>query len=147
MPQRPGNRHSRRRQNRPGAYAQLARRLIAQAEYELQQRGDRLQASEKAWGATAHAIKAISQQRGWPHSSYPVLGDNAVRLARETGNANIRTLFGVASSLHQNFYENWKSADHVAGDIGDVKKLLQELESETNPRLKFLPDSNGQPPN
>ena len=76
-------------------------------------------------GATAHAIKAISQQRGWPHSSYPVLGDNAVRLARETGNANIRTLFGVASSLHQNFYENWKGADHVAGDIGDVKSCYR----------------------
>ena len=37
-------------------------RLIRHAQDELD-RGDRLQASEKAWGAVAHQLKAIANDR------------------------------------------------------------------------------------
>ena len=43
---------------------QISRRLILQAPEELE-RGDRLQATEKIWGALAQMLKAHGQQRGW----------------------------------------------------------------------------------
>ena len=49
-------------------YAALSRRLVRQAQEEFDT-GDRLQASEKAWGAAAHAVKAIAESRGWNHNS------------------------------------------------------------------------------
>ena len=45
-----------------GEYAEVSRRLIRQAAEELE-RGDLIQASEKAWGAAAQAVKAIAEQR------------------------------------------------------------------------------------
>ena len=44
-------------------------RLIADAEEELA-KGDRLQASEKAWGAVAHRLKVIAAQRGWEYTTH-----------------------------------------------------------------------------
>ena len=49
----------------------ISRRFIDHARDELD-RGNRLQASEKIWGAAAHALKAIAIQRGWNHSQEPV---------------------------------------------------------------------------
>ena len=47
----------------------IARRSILQARQELE-RGSRLQAGEKAWGAVAHNLKAIGESRGWRHESH-----------------------------------------------------------------------------
>ena len=39
-------------------------RLMRHAEEQLA-KGDRLQASEKAWGAAVHRLKDIANKRGW----------------------------------------------------------------------------------
>jgi len=39
----------------------------------------------------------------------------------------LRRLFSVASTLHQNFYENWLNKDVVKEYSGDVKQLMAEL--------------------
>ena len=44
-------------------------RLIRHAEEQLA-KGDRLQASEKAWGAVVHRLKDIADQRGWKYSTH-----------------------------------------------------------------------------
>ena len=44
-------------------------RLIRHAWEQLEQ-GDRLQASEKAWGAVAHALKDIAARRGWRNRAH-----------------------------------------------------------------------------
>ena len=54
-----------------------SRRLLEQAEREYRA-GDVLQASEKGWGAAAHAVKAIAEERGWEHDRHGHL----VRAAR-----------------------------------------------------------------
>ena len=43
----------------PQRYQEISQHLLEQARRELDQ-GDILQASEKVWGATAHAIKALA---------------------------------------------------------------------------------------
>ena len=41
-----------------------ARKFLRDAEREFAA-GENLQASEKMWGAAAHAIMAVAQDRGW----------------------------------------------------------------------------------
>lgn len=108
-------------------YQDAARHLLAQGFEELAE-GDSRQASEKGWGAAAQMIKAIASSRGWKHDSHASLYRVIDRLVKETGDHSIRNRFSVAGGLHQNFYENWGSADHVAGGLSDVRDLLDRLE-------------------
>ena len=61
-------------------YLSISRRYLRQAEEELHQKGDTLQASEKIWGAAALALKSVAALRGWNHKSHPLLGDIAMQL-------------------------------------------------------------------
>ena len=64
-----------------------SRRFIGQAEVELRE-GHHMQASEKAWGAAAHAIKSVAELYRWPHNTHADLFraiDNIVRLTGRPG--------------------------------------------------------------
>ena len=61
-------------------------RLIRHAWEQLEQ-GDRLQASEKAWGAVAHALKDIAARRGWRNRAHTHNEAIAARLAKLSGGA------------------------------------------------------------
>ena len=108
-------------------YRAAGRGLLAQGRRELAE-GDTRQASEKGWGAAAQMVKAVAERRGWAHQSHAALYRVVSRLVAETGDDDIRNLFKVASSLHTNFYENWDTAESVAGDLNDVERLLDKLE-------------------
>ena len=110
------------------SHADVSRRFIDQAAAEFSQ-GDFLQASEKAWGAAAHAVKAVAGDRGWQHDSHRDLFRCARRLSEETGQPEIRELFSVANSLHTNFYERWMDPETVEGNIESVRRLLDRLEA------------------
>ena len=62
-----------------------SRFLLEQAEREYRA-GDVLQASEKGWGAAAHAVKAIAEGRGWEHDRHGHL----FRAARKISNLPLR---------------------------------------------------------
>lgn len=109
-------------------HAEVSRRLIQQADDEFQ-KGDTLQASEKAWGAAAHALKSIAEQRGWRHGRHRDLFPVVNRIAEETAQPEIRALFNTANILHANFYENWLPDDMIEANIADVKEFLDRLES------------------
>ena len=91
--------------------------------------GDMRQASEKAWGAAALAVKAAAEQRGWVHDSHVRLFDNVKRISQETGDAELHDLFHVANSLHQNFYEGWQTDDSVQRGIQRVRVLVDRLDA------------------
>lgn len=103
-----------------------SRRLIRHAEDELD-RDDRLQASEKAWGAVAHYLKVIADQRGWQYRGHADAHRVARALAEEQGNQSIYNLFGAANQLHINFYLDAKSSESIRTDIERVKSLLTIL--------------------
>ncbi len=86
-------------------YRAASRELLDQATRELAA-GDSRQASEKAWGAAAQMVKAIAQDRGWQHNNHFLLYQTATRLAEETSDRQIFSLFHTAGNLHTNFYEN-----------------------------------------
>ena len=107
-------------------YQQASEHFMEQARLELAA-GDLPQASEKGWGAAAQILKAIAEQRGWEHSRHRHYLRIASRLRAETGDGDIRRLFGTASLLHENFYENEMMADDVAGGLDDVQALIDKL--------------------
>ena len=107
-------------------YQQASAHFLAQARRELAD-GDLPQASEKGWGATAQILKAIAEQRGWEHNRHRHYHRIISRLRVETGDGDIRRLFGGASLLHENFYENGMMAEDVADGLDDVEALLDKL--------------------
>ena len=109
-------------------YAELSRRYIEKAdEYLLAE--DRVQASEKGWGAVAEAIKSIAEQRGWNHQGHRLLNDVAFQLSEEWARPDVRILFDAMEKLHINFYEDNMGLDAIAASVGDAKTLLRELET------------------
>ena len=108
-------------------HVRISRQFLCQAKAEFA-RGDRLQASEKAWGAAAHAVKAVAQQRGWQHNGHRYLFEAIDKIYCETEDPEFLDLFRSANSLHMNFYENWQTDNFVQDGIERVKVLLGKLE-------------------
>ena len=104
-----------------------SRRLIQHAE-EMLESGDRLQASEKAWGAVAHRLKVVADNREWKYETHTDAFTVVHNLAIEQDNHRIRQLFSVAHGLHINYYGDVKTTDYLRSEIDDVKELLEILE-------------------
>jgi len=90
--------------------------------------GDLKQASEKAWGATATAVKAVAEARGMEHSRHGHLWRVVRALVRETGDTEIRGAFSRAESLHANFYEVWMEREDVEDHLEHVERLVRKLD-------------------
>ena len=113
-------------------YRETSDRLLQQAEAEFE-RGDLLQASEKAWGAVSQYLKAMATQRGLPHRVHRELRLVAHHLVEETGQDSILRLFHTAEGMHANFYEAWMPETEVRIGIGTVSELLGVLEAVPRP--------------
>ena len=87
----------------PEDHVAISRGFLAQASAELAQ-GHRLQASEKAWGAVAHALKSVAKERGWNNIHHRQVMDVGAQLAQEFQKPSILTSILHGDSLHRNFY-------------------------------------------
>ena len=104
------------------------RRLLEHAAEMIVQR-DRLQASEKLWGAAAHRVKALAAARGWPYRSH---ADGRVivhHLANHAGDEQISILFEVALGAHQNFYDDRWEHEAFAAALEDIRALIDLLDA------------------
>ena len=108
-------------------HLRICRQFLRQAQAEFA-RGDRLQASEKGWGAAAHGVKAVAQHRGWRHDGHRYLFEAIDKIYGETGDSEYLVLFSSASSLYTNFHENWQTDNVVQDGIERVEVLLKKLE-------------------
>ena len=107
---------------------QISRRLILQAPEELE-RGDRLQATEKIWGALAQLLKAHGQQRGWLNlGGHRTVGHIARQLHLEYDEIDVVSAYLAADNGHRNFYDNEMSPPEIEGIIEVVASVLPELE-------------------
>ena len=105
----------------------MSRNFLEQAKSELS-KGDGLQASEKVWGAVAHALKAIGAQRGWRHRAHQNIQDIAAHMGDEFDRRDFFGHLTVAESMHQNFYENDKEEDLISQAIDDAETFLAKLD-------------------
>ena len=107
-------------------YAELNGKFLKDAK-ALLDKHDYVQASEKLWGATAQIIKAIALKRGKHLRSHAEIIKYVGLLSKELNDKSILVYFSVASSLHQNFYEDWLIPEIVIQDAKIVEKLIKKL--------------------
>ncbi len=95
-------------------HQEISARFLKHAEEEFN-KGDLLQASEKAWGSVAHYVKSIARQEGWPNRSHRDVGRNADRLIALTDDPlQNELLFKAVENLHVNFYEDtYEDRPHI----------------------------------
>ena len=110
----------------PERYEEISRHLLEQAQEELD-KGDILQASDKVWGATAHAVKAVCQRMGWNHHAHNHLRAAANYVAAEFGCDDIMSAYGYLDALHTNYYEHQLLAGEVRVGINNAKFFIREL--------------------
>ena len=103
------------------------RRLLEQARAEFSA-GDLLQASEKGWGAAAQMVKSALDARGEPHTGHGHLWRGIELLVDETGDAELRDLFGAAHNLHVNFYEGLLLPATVEQYLAHAATFVDRLE-------------------
>ena len=97
--------------------------------YQYLAADDLRQASEKGWGAAAEMVKAVAEERGWPHRHHRLLYEVIEDLVDETGDRELSRRFRQASALHNNFYENWLRPRAVRQCLQDVQTLVNQLEA------------------
>ena len=98
--------------------------------------GRRMQASEKLWGAAAHALLAVITERGWRHGGHRDLVVAIRRLVEETGDATLKEKFDVARKFHANFYQN-----HMGdGDLAYFRPLVHEFVPTVLAFMSTAPD-------
>ena len=103
-----------------------SRRMLEHAAVMLEQ-GDRLQASEKIWGAAAHRLKVIAEERGWPNTGHADVWAIVGHITTHSGESRIDELFAVANDTHQNFYEDRYSLTQLARRHEQINELLEQL--------------------
>ena len=106
-------------------HLQTARDFLEAADREFAA-GDRLQASEKMWGAASHAVMAVAQHRGWPFSSHSAMRDAIRRLAGEHG-LFLQAEFGVAEKFHANFYHDFMEDDELDLARPPVRDFVERM--------------------
>ena len=107
-------------------HAATALDFLAKSDAEFAD-GDRLQASEKLWGAATHAMMAAAQQHGWPYGSHQALKAGARRLADEHNDRLIAARFGVAEKFHANFYHDFMEDYQLDEDRPEVHNFVHRV--------------------
>ena len=110
----------------PNRYEGISRHLLQQAEEELE-KGNVQQASGKIWGATAYALKAIAQDRGWNHRFHNHLRAAAYYLALVWRRPLWNNSFDTFDNLHTNFYEHQIHVADLSPKLELATVFCQEL--------------------
>ncbi len=108
-------------------YAAISQRLLRDAQRELDL-GDLIQASEKAWGSAAHAIKAVAEKWGWYHQGHFRLNAVVDFIAIERGRQDLIDLYLSPSIMHFNYYEHEWFEDKVQLAINSTISFVEEMD-------------------
>ena len=120
----------------------ISRGFVDHARNQLA-RGNRLQASEKVWGAAAHALKAIAIQRGWRHGHRSYIFAIASQLSEEYERSDFIVRMGVADLMHSNFYENEHDEYAISITIAEVEQFVDDLDAvRSAPPRPFTVETN-----
>ncbi len=107
----------------------ISRRFMHHAREELG-KGNRLQAGEKAWGAVAHQLKIIGEQRGWNHESHRQVENIGKHIVVEFNEPELANALSDAYHKgHRNFYENQTSVGALTETLQAVEEALPTLEA------------------
>ena len=108
-------------------HIQTARDFLEKSDHYFAE-GDELQGSEKMWGAAAHSVMAVAQQRGWPFGDHRSLRTAVRMLAQEQDDPYIEAAFGLAEKFHANFYHKFMQDYELDGDRPAIHHFVQRME-------------------
>ena len=95
--------------------------------------GGLLQASEKGWGAAAHAATVIANAREWSYREHWEFEAEVVpRIARETGRNEVHSWARSANELHRNFYRDVLDAPTISEYLNDVESFVNLIRGLVN---------------
>ena len=122
-------------------HLKTSRRLIRQAGYELEKRGDRVQACDKASGAVAHGVKAVAESRCWRSDSHNYRRRIVYLLSVEYALPELTGLQDAADQLHSNYYEDLMYEEEVGVHLEKITGLLATFTEllERAPNPDFIP--------
>ena len=89
--------------------------------------GDDVQASEKLWGAAAHAVMAVAQERGWAFSKHGAMNAAVGRLDNDHPELSLRPGFAVAEKFHANFYHDFMESFQIESDRPLVGRFVENV--------------------
>ena len=125
-------------------HRKTSRRLIRQAAYELEKRGDRVQACDKASGAVAHGVKAAAEARYWRSDSHNYRRRIVNLLAAEYGQPELNLMQDAADQLRRNICEDgmcdWEVRGYLERITGLLATFTELLTREPNPDFAPTPD-------
>ena len=107
-------------------HVETARKFLVDADSEFAA-GDRMQASEKMWGAAAHAIMAVAQQRGWRFGGHRRMIEVARRIASELNDEDLRLGLDAARQLHSNFYHDHMEVGRLEINSERVRRFVAKM--------------------
>ena len=119
------------RRNEPlESHRSRSNRFLVHADEKIRKR-DRLQASEKIWGAVAHALKAVANERGWERDGHQRLRNVALHLQDHpaVGTPEIGAPLRSVEAFHRNFYNDNMAIDEIASGLVDAANLVRLLEA------------------
>ena len=115
--------------------------MLDEAEAMIAQE-DRIQASEKLWGAFAHRLYALAERRGWPYRTHADGIAIAEYVVAQVGDAEIGNLFRGARDAHRNFYAD----DYALAYLTDLAAQLRGWMPLLDAADDSLPLTLGAPP-
>ena len=119
-------------------YAAISQRLLRDAQRELDL-GDLIQASEKTWGAAAHAVKALAQKWRWYHQGHYRLNAVVEFISIEQNRKDLADLYLRSSLMHVNWYEHELYEDTVQLAIDDTVTFVAEMEKIRDEDVPVFP--------
>ncbi len=107
--------------------------------------GDRLQVSEKIWGAVSHALREVAEvaaKRRWPISVNADARDVERYIAQETGDSELAAL-GGAELYHYNFYQDAMDVEDIKDGLAMAERICGELLAANDALPSSLPPPCG----
>ncbi len=101
------------------------------------QAGDAGKAGEFLWGSLAEAIKAVAASKGAELKAHWEISDYARRLARETEDDSILSVYRDASYLHSNYYEAGLTIEEVQTYVDRIRAMVVKL-------LSYIPEEKSE---
>ena len=131
----------RRRREKSERYFRLSQRLLKHAQEQLD-RGDTVQASEKAYGAVSHAAKSCGELRGWNHYNHHRVGLILDQLREEWDAPELNIGYMAVKALHDNYFEYELATVQVQDSINMVKEMFAKLEEIRAAEPRPLPSDS-----
>lgn len=109
-------------------YSELSNKYIKDAE-ALLKKGDLSQASEKLWGAFATIVKAIAAKRNKNIKTHDGISFYVASISKELKDESLLNASLSANALHQNFYENTLTSEHIKKGSKTIRLFINRMKS------------------